>query len=206
MKLTIYSPYKRECTLDGEKIKIRAKRSHKFDPKKELFCKIDNCDLLSGDIIFLKSNDIVPCDCLLIEGECMANSNNLIGDLNIVRKVSLENKNIPFNYQLNKDNILYHGMKIVKTYSNLQQEYISVLCINTGANTFKANQFSNILYYFERKKEYQDEYKFLRKDRSSFCLIILAILIVSILAGIAYLYLTLPNVSEIINFKNRDTL
>ena len=206
MKLTIYSPYKRECTLDGEKIKIRAKRGHKFDPKKELFCKIDNCDLLPGDIIFLKSNDIVPCDCLLIEGECMANSNNLIGDLNIVRKVSLENKNIPFNYQLNKDNILYHGMKIVKTYSNLQQEYISVLCINTGANTFKANQFSNILYYFERKKEYQDEYKFLRKDRSSFCLIILAILIVSILAGIAYLYLTLPNVSEIINFKNRDTL
>jgi magnesium-transporting ATPase (P-type) len=74
-KLTITGLYNCENTLDGEKIKIRAKRNYKFDPQKELFCKIDNCDLLPGDIIFLKSNDIVPCDCLIMEGECMANSN-----------------------------------------------------------------------------------------------------------------------------------
>ena len=157
MKLTIYDPYKREYTLDGEKNKIRAKRSYKFDQKSEIFCLIDNCDLLPGDIIFLKSGDFAPCDCLIIEGECMANSDNLIGNLNMTRKVPLENKNTQFNYQLNKDNILYHGMKITKTYSNIKQDYISVLCINTGPNTFKANQLSNILYYFERQKEYKDD-------------------------------------------------
>ena len=48
---------------------------------------------------------------------------------------------------------------IKKTYSNIKQDYISVLCINTGPNTFKANQLSNILYYFERQKEFEREQK-----------------------------------------------
>ena len=205
-KLTITGLYNCENTLDGEKIKIRAKRNYKFDPQKELFCKIDNCDLLPGDIIFLKSNDIVPCDCLLMEGECMANSNNLIGNLNIVRKVSLENKNIPFNYQINKDNILYHGMKIIKTYSNLKQEYISVLCINTGSNTFKANLYSNTLYFFERKKEYQDTYKFFSKDRKSFCYIILAIFFISLIVALFYIYIVVNDSNEVINLKDKKKL
>ncbi len=133
----------------------------------------------------------------------MANSNNLIGNLNIVRKVSLENKNIPFNYQINKDNILYHGMKIIKTYSNLKQEYISVLCINTGSNTFKANLYSNTLYLFERKKEYQETFKFFSKDRKSFCYIILAIFFISLIAALFYIYIVVNDSNEVINLKEK---
>ena len=205
IKIIIYNKYKKEYTLDGEKTKVRVKRSHKFSEKSDIFCLIDNCDLMPGDIIFLKPDDIVPCDCIIIEGECMVNSDNLIGNLNMERKISLENKNILFNYQLNKDSILYHGMKIMKTYSNLKREYISALCINTGPNTFKANQLSNILYYFERKKEYRDDYIFLRKDRRTFFIIIFAILIVSLAACLVYLYIIMPNASEILNLKNKDT-
>ena len=206
LKVSIYNSYKSEYTLDGENKKIRAKRSHKFDEKSEIFCEIDNCDLLPGDIIFLKSNDIVPCDCLILEGECMANSNNLLGNLNIFRKVSLENKNVPFSYKINKDNILYHGMKIVKTYSNLNQEYISALCINTGPNSYKANLFSNILYVFERRKEYKDSYKVFNSDRKSFSFIQIGILVISILVGLFYTFLIMDNSSEIFDFKNKETL
>ena len=206
MKLTIYDQYKKEYTLDGEKIKIRTKRSHKFDERSELFCHINNSELLPGDIIFLKSNDIVPCDCLILEGECMVDSNNLLGCLKIFRKISLKNNNNNFDYQLNKDNILYHGMKIIKTYSNLRQEYISVLCVNTGPNTFKANLYSNTLYFFERKKEYQDPYRFFGSDRKLFCFVILAILLTSIIAGVVYLFLTIENIKEILNFKNNETM
>ena len=206
MKLNIYDLYKKEYTLDGEKNKIRAKRSYKMDEKSEIFCKIDNCDLLPGDIILLKSNDIVPCDCLILEGECMANCNNLIGNLNIERKVSLENKNIPFNYQQNKDNILYHGMKIVKTYSNLKQDYISVLCINTGPNTFKANLFSNTLYLFERKKEYKETFKLFNSERKSFCLIFIFIFFFSVIIGIIYIFLVLKSPEESLKLKDREKL
>ena len=206
IKLTIYNLYKKENTLDGEKNKIRAKRTHKFDEKLELFCKINNCDLLPGDIIYLKSNDIVPCDCLILEGECMANSNNLIGNINIIRKVSLENRNIPFNYQLNKNNILYHGMKIEKTYSNLKEGYISALCINTGPNTYKANLYSNILYYFERKKEYKDEYKFLGMNRKYFYIVILIVFLSSILIGLFYLFIVVNNPSEVLDLKDNKKI
>ena len=205
MKLTIYNLYKKENTLDGEKLKIRVKRSHKFDEKSEIFCNINNIDLLPGDIIFLKSNDIVPCDCLILEGECMANSNNLTGNLSIFRKISLENKNMPFNYQMNKDNILYHGMKIVKTYSNLKQKYISALCVNTGPNTYKANLYSNIIYFFERKDEYKDTYKFFGRARKYFLYVIIAIFILSIIVGLFYLYLITDNASEILSFKDNNT-
>jgi len=205
MKLTIYNSYKKENTLDGEKVKIRAKRSHKFNEKSEIFCHINNIDLLPGDIIFLKTNDIVPCDCLILEGECMANSNNLTGNLSIFRKISLENKNIPFNYQMNKDNILYHGMKIVKTYSNLKQEYISALCVNTGPNTYKANLYSNTFYFFERKDEYKDTYKFFGKSRKNVLYIIIAIFFLSIIVGLIYLYSITDNASKVLSFKDNDT-
>ncbi len=203
IKLNIFAKFKREYTLDGENSLIRVKRSHKFDEKKEIFCTIKNSELLPGDIIFLKTNDIVPCDCLLLEGECMANSNNLTGNLNIFRKVSLENKNITFNYQSNKDNILYHGMKIVKTYSNLKKGYISALCINTGPNTYKANLLSNALYFFERKKEYTSSYDFLGEGRGTFLFLIIIIFLSSIVIGIIYLFMIRNNPGQHINLKDK---
>ena len=205
MKINIYDIYKSENTLDGEKVKIRVKRSHKFDEKSELFCLIDNIDLLPGDIIFLKSNDIVPCDCLILEGECMANSNSLTGNLNIFRKVSLENKNENFNYKKNKENILYHGMKIVKTYSNLKKEYISALCLNTGPNTFKANMYSNAIYFFERNKQYRNTFSFFGDDRKSVLFIILSIFLISIICGLIYVFLIMTNISEILDIKKSKT-
>ena len=206
IKITIYDSYKREFTLDGEKNKIRVKRNHILDKKTDLFSTIDNCDLLPGDIIFLKSNDTVPCDCLILEGECVVNSNNLTGNLNIFLKVPLKNKNIPFNYKLNKDNILYHGMKIVKTYSNLKQEYISALCINTGPNTYKANQYSNTIYLFERKKEYLNIYRFFGKENVSIIYVMIAVFITAIIVGTIFLFLIMHNESDILNFKDKNKL
>ena len=143
LKLDIYNLYKKDLTLDGEKHKIRVKRSHKLDDKSELFCEINTCDLLPGDIIFLKSNDIVPCDCIILEGQCMVNSDNVTGSSEILLKLPLENQNIPFNYSSNKDSILYHGMKIIKTYTNIKKKRIS-----RTLYIFRRRKNINYLYYF----------------------------------------------------------
>jgi len=66
-----------DLTLDGEKNKLKVRRKYLLKEKNDLFIEIKNIDLLPGDIIFLKSNDIVPCDCLMIEGECIVNETNL---------------------------------------------------------------------------------------------------------------------------------
>ena len=194
LKINIYDKYVNEYTLDGDKNEVRVKRNQKSD----IFCIIKNSELLPGDLIFLKSNDIVPCDCLILEGECMANSNNLTGNLNIFRKISLENNGSSFNYKFNKDNILYHGMKIVKTYSNLQKGYISALCVNTGPNTYKANMYSNALYIFERKKEYSSTYDFFGEGRKSFIFIIITVFTASV-------FIIRDNPSKYIDLSNKDT-
>ena len=204
LKLDVYNLYKKDLTLDGEKHKIRVKRSHKLDDKSELFCEINTCDLLPGDIIFLKSNDIVPCDCIILEGQCMVNSDNLTGSLEILLKLPLENQNIPFNYSSNKDSILYHGMKIIKTYTNIKNGYISALCINTGPNTYKANLYSNSLYLFERKKEYQEPYTFFGEGRISIIYIILAIFVISIIVAVIFIFSVMNDPDNLINLKDKE--
>ena len=202
-KKMIYELYNKEYTLDGGKNKIKVKRKNKNDKNSNsnFFYEIKNCDLLPGDIVYLKSDDLVPCDCLILEGDCIVNESNLNGNLNIYKKTSLENSNELFSYKLNKINILYHGMKIVKTFSKLKDGFISVLCINTGANTYKANLFSNILYLLDRKNEYNDTYKLLGEDRKKFFIIMLIIFLFCISLGILCMFTV--NVSiEIDNLKS----
>ena len=188
MKKIVYDVYKKEYTLDGEENKLKVKRKHKFDINSNFYCEIKNCDLLPGDIIYLKANDFVPCDCLILEGECIVNENNLTGKLDINKKSNLENNNEQFNYNSNKINILYHGMKIVKTYSNLKEQYISVLCINTGPNTYKANQYSNILYLLERKEAYKKVYALMGEGRRITFIFVVIIFFFSIILGTFYMY------------------
>ena len=164
-----------DLTLDGEKNKLKVRRKYLLKEKNDLFIEIKNIDLLPGDIIFLKSNDIVPCDCLMIEGECIVNETNLTGSLNIFRKTSLDSNNEQFNYKYNNNNILFHGMRINKTISGLKDGYISVLCINTGSNTYKANQYSNILNLTERREEYKKIYNFFGEERKIICITTISI-------------------------------
>ena len=182
-----YKIYNNEITLDGKK-KIKVKRKYLMDEQKNFFKEINNRDLLPGDIIYLKMNDIVPCDCLFIEGECLINQADLNGDLGIFKKISLIDNNEQFNYQKNQINILLHGMKIIKIFSKLKEGYISVLCINTGANTYKANLYSNILYS-EMKKGYQNIYRFFGDDRKTIFILIIILFAGSILLGFAYIYI-----------------
>ena len=182
----LYKLYKNENTLDG-KNKIKVKRKYLMDDQFDYYKEINNQDLLPGDILYLKLNDIVPCDCLIIEGECLVNQANLNGDLGIFKKISLIDNNEQFNYKKNQINILLHGMKIIKTFSNLNEGYISVLCINTGPNTYKANLYSNILYS-EIKKSNQNIYRFFGDDRKQIFIVIIILFISSILLGFAYTF------------------
>ena len=174
-------------SIDGkETVKVKRKHLIKED---NFYTEIKNIELLPGDIVLLKSNDIVPCDCLLLEGECIANQSNSTGSLDIFRKTSLKNNNDIFNYKLNNICILFHGMKIMKTFSKLKEGYISVLCLNTGPNTFKSNQYSNILYLSERIKNYKMTYTFFGGERKSTFIITICLFFLSIVIGTGYIFI-----------------
>jgi magnesium-transporting ATPase (P-type) len=201
-KQMIYDLYKKEFTLDGEENKIKVRRKHKIKGGLDFYYEIKNCELLPGDIVYLKTDDVVPCDCLILEGECIVNENSLNGSLDITKKKSLENKNEQFNYKFNKIHLLYHGMKIVKTISRFNEGYISALCINTGPNTYKANQYSNILYLFERKEEYRNTYEIFGQGRKIMVLVTIIIMVLTISLGFAYFFSLNVN----LNFHNSEVM
>ena len=190
MKKIIFNKYKNEYTIDGESHKFKVKRKYLLnESNNEFYSEIKNIDLLPGDIIFLKTNDSVPCDCLIIEGECMVNESSITGSLDIYKKVSLQNNNELFNYKHNKVSILFHGMKIIKAFSKTNDEgFISVLCINTGPNTYKANQLSNVIYFLERKKEYNDVYSFFGNRKIIIIIYMIACFILSFIFGFFYYF------------------
>ena len=161
LKLNIINIYKKEFTLDVSGKKLKVKRKYLSKEENQLFNFINITDLLPGDIIFLYNNDYVPCDGIIIEGECLVNDIELSGKLNTYKRKALEYNHKKFDYRDNIINIIYHGMKNLQIYSKTNQKYIIVLCINTGINTMKANQYTNILNLLTRKKEYKTSYSFL---------------------------------------------
>ena len=197
-KYTAYDIYKNENTIDCEN-KIKVKRKYLNNDKSDLYYEINNRDLLPGDILYLKIKDMVPCDCLLLEGECIVNQKYLNDNLGLLKKISIINNNERFNYKLNNNNILLHGMKIIKIFSKIKGQYISALCINTGPNTYKANQYSNILYSTERKKGYKDVYQFFGDDRKIIIIAIFILFFASIILGICYMFaLNMPREMSIL--------
>lgn len=194
MRNIIYKKYEKEYTLDGNKNKIKVKRKYLIEDN-NFYIEINNEDLLPGDIIYLKANDYVPCDCILIEGECLVNESNLTGNLDIFKKTPLENNNELFSYKTNSINILFHGMKIIKIFSKSSKDFISVLCINIGPNTYKANQYSNILYIFERKKEYNNAYSYFGNRKKVIFIYMIFDFVFSIFFSMIYYYVFMSDVA-----------
>ena len=186
IKKLIFNNYKNEYTLDGNQNIIKVKRKYLLNDNNRFYAEIKNIELIPGDIIYLQRNDFVPCDCILIEGECLVNEFDLSGKNDIIKKTSLKNNNEEFNYRYNSINILLHGMKIYKIFTKFNDRYILALCINTGPNTYKANQYSNILYFLERKIDYNRVYKFFGNRKKIIFIYIIISFFLSIILSALY--------------------
>ena len=157
-----------EDTLDGAKKQIKVKRRYLHQENMN-YCYINNIDLVPGDIIYLTKGEEVPCDGIILEGECILGNSMVNGSINEINKKALDNNNYNFNYEQNNPNILFHGSKLIETYSKLEKNSILVLALNTGSNTFKANQLANIRYLFKRNKQYSEIYsKFCGQKKTLF--------------------------------------
>ena len=147
----------KELTLEGEKSIIKVKRKIANNSVGN-YTNINYIDLLPGDVIYLKEGEIAPCDGIILEGECLVDISSVTGIIAEIRKKSLDNNNVKFNYEKNRNNIILHGTKIITSYSKLEGNAILMLCINTGNNTYKANQLENILNLFKRNNNYKQIY------------------------------------------------
>ena len=133
-----------DLSLDGI-IEYKVKRNYMKEKIINGYSMVKNIDLVPGDIIYLSEGETLPCDGLLLDGECILNESKIVGTVDTDIKYALESNNNLFNYENSKNSILLHGSEILKIYSKNANKTIIVLIINTGVNTFKANLINNLL-------------------------------------------------------------
>ena len=109
---------------------------------------IDYENLVPGQIIKLKEQDILPCDCLLLEGFCSCIESSLTGESSSIMKYKLPKNNANFIYSENMKSYLFCGTKI----ENCFPKELKALVIGTGFNTQRGNLIQSVLV--PRKSNY----------------------------------------------------
>ena len=144
-------------------------------------------EIYPGDVMFLKKGDTLPCDAVILEGECIVRSSSLNGKTSLKRFTQLPNNQYLFSYKEHKSSILLQGMNIIQCLSKNDDKSIIVLCINTGANTYIANTYSNILY------NYTTENTILFSNRVSQLLINAILFVISVAIYITFYFMKRRN-------------
>ena len=105
-------------------------------------------NLVPGQIIKIKEEDVLPCDCLLLDGFCSCIESSLTGESSSIMKYKLPKNSSIFNYSDNQKSYLFCGTKIENCFPN----ELKALVIGTGFNTQRGNLIQSVL--FPRKSNY----------------------------------------------------
>jgi cation-transporting ATPase 13A3/4/5 len=149
-----------------------------YDGAKKSLKLINHEDLVPGQIIVLKENDVLPCDCLLLNGFCSCIESSLTGESASIMKYKLPKNSCNFKYSENQKSFLFCGTKIENCYPN----ELKALVIGTGFNTQRGNLIQSVL--FPKKSNYN----FYKENITYFIFIFIfffiGIIIISILTAI----------------------
>ena len=119
-----------------------------YDGPKNPHRLIDYESLVPGQVIKIKEKDILPCDCLLLEGFCSVIESSLTGESSSIMKYKLQKNSLKFNYSDNTKSYLFCGTKI----ENCFPKELKALVIGTGFNTQRGNLIQSVLV--PRKSNY----------------------------------------------------
>ena len=103
---------------------------------------------MPGDVINVPDNAFLPCDFVLLTGQCIVNESMLTGESVPVIKNSLSPSEDYFdlaNEDSAKKSILYSGTKVIQARNTGGQSCIA-LVIRTGFVTTKGSLVRDILY------------------------------------------------------------
>ncbi|CAK65184.1 unnamed protein product (macronuclear) [Paramecium tetraurelia] len=104
---------------------------------------INGADLLPGDLLILKDNQTLNCDCAIIQGDVIVNEATLTGEGIPIPKSALPNQNSLFELEKMSQHCLFEGTKLIQV-NNAQQNIAIVL--RTGFTSLRGQYFRNVLF------------------------------------------------------------
>ncbi|XP_072383561.1 polyamine-transporting ATPase 13A3-like isoform X2 [Diabrotica undecimpunctata] len=122
---------------------------------------IDPIDLVPGDLIILCSSKYtMPCDAVLLTGECIVNESVLTGESVPETKTALHSGSEMYDVDEHKRHTLFSGTTVIQTryYSS---EHVLARVVRTGFDTTKGSLVKSILFPVPVDlKFYRDSMKF----------------------------------------------
>ncbi|NXA31240.1 AT134 ATPase, partial [Eudromia elegans] len=135
--------------------------------KKEGFKELESHLLVPGDTLVLKEGRaLLPCDAVLISGQCIVNESMLTGESIPVTKIHLpQADNIkPWRMHCAEDykkHVIFCGTEVIQTKADDRGE-VKAVVLRTGFNTAKGDLVRSILYPKPMNfKLYRDALRFL---------------------------------------------
>lgn len=135
--------------------------------RNEFWTQIDSNDLVPGDVFEVDpSMTVLPCDALLVNGECVVNESMLTGESVPVSKISATNETVKyltenFTHPVLAKSFLYNGTKLLKMKSS-NDEPVLAMVLKTGFNTTKGSLIRSMLFPKPTGfKFYQDSFKYI---------------------------------------------
>ncbi|NXL62474.1 AT134 ATPase, partial [Chordeiles acutipennis] len=134
---------------------------------KEGFQELESQHLVPGDTLVLKEGKtLLPCDAILISGQCIVNESMLTGESIPVTKTHLPQADNfkPWRMYCAEDykkHVLFCGTEVIQTKAD-DREVVKAVVLRTGFNTAKGDLVRSILYPKPMNfKLYRDALRFL---------------------------------------------
>lgn len=135
--------------------------------RNEFWTQINSNDLVPGDVFEVDpSLQVLPCDALLVNGECVVNESMLTGESVPVLKLSATSETVKyltenFTSPVLAKSFLYNGTKLLKMKSS-NDEPVMAMVVKTGFNTTKGSLIRSMLFPKPTGfKFYQDSFKYI---------------------------------------------
>lgn len=135
--------------------------------RNEFWKQINSNELVPGDVFEVDpSLNTLPCDALLINGDCVINESMLTGESVPVTKVEATDETVEllpenFTSPLLAKSFLYNGTKLLKMKSS-NEEPVTAMCVKTGFNTTKGSLVRSMLFPKPVGfKFYEDSFKYI---------------------------------------------
>lgn len=135
--------------------------------RNEFWTQADSNSLVPGDVFEIDpSLSVVPCDALLINGECVVNESMLTGESVPVSKITANRDTVQYlsesiTHPVLAKSFLYNGTKLLKMKLS-NDEPVMGMVVKTGFNTTKGSLVRSMLFPKPTGfKFYEDSFKYI---------------------------------------------
>ncbi|KAK2962385.1 ion-transporting P-type ATPase [Blattamonas nauphoetae] len=133
------------------------------DRENEGTINLDSTELAPGDIVYLENGLTVPCDIVLLSGQCIVNETMLTGESIPIIKTALPYSTDPgelLDIDADKTHILFGGTKIIAAKS-FSEKPVKGYVVRTGFSTAKGRLIRSMLFPKPTSfRFYEDSFKF----------------------------------------------